>query len=97
MALLDFAREGDTVMICKHLFEHARRGDLPWIPLSELPREGRFVPPQRFRRDDGTEGACDFVVYCRACSFDRKNVDLVEEVVRGGLLHVADFMTRRAH
>jgi hypothetical protein len=91
MALMDFAKEGDTVMVCKHIFEAARAGNPP--VLSDLPRRGRFSPRREFVREDGTCGKYDFAIICRPClGMPPDSIDMIEETVRGGMLHVADFI-----
>jgi hypothetical protein len=86
-------RDGDTVMICRHLFERAARGllSLPW---KSVVWEGRFEH-RLFYRDDGSEGHCNYFVQCGPCSqMKRTEVDYIEEFWQNGHLHVADFCKR---
>lgn len=82
-------RDGDTVMLCNHIFEAACRGEQPFT--RDLKIEGRFSPPLSFNRDDGTAASASFHVRCRACaSVAVGNVDFVEEIHANGQLHPAD-------
>lgn len=83
--------EGDTVMICEHLYRRACNGhQIAW---GLAAWEGRYAPRQEFNREDGTAGACDFVVLCGRCALLPKSDPLlIEEVYLGGQLHVADRM-----
>lgn len=87
--------DGDVVMLCWHLFECAAKGhELSWKGLTW---HGRFEPAHPFRRMDGTEGACSFVMRCGTCAkLPETSVNYVEEVWRRGQLHVADFVKKKA-
>jgi hypothetical protein len=84
-------REGDTVMICKHLFETARRTlaiDWPNVRWSKQNR--------KFTREDGSTGMGDYYVRCRQCAAtDMARVAFIEETFLHGKLHVADFLNGR--
>jgi hypothetical protein len=83
-------REGDVVMVCRHIYEAATRGEL--LNWTRLKYKGRFEPPCRFNRNDGTSGQLDFAVACVPCSkLPSGEVDYIEERYRDGHLHVADF------
>ena len=83
-------REGDVVMVCRHVFESARRGNPPDLASLHWDKpEG----PRRFYRGDLTTGLYNFLAKCDACvSADPHSVVYVEEIFLGGLLHVADFL-----
>ena len=84
-------REGDVVMVCRHVFESARRGKPP--DLASLHWEKPETPKEFYRAVDGTAGRYNFLAKCDACvSADPHSVDYVEEIFLGGLLHVADFL-----
>ena len=88
--------DGDTVMICKHLYEQACRGEkIKWDGLNYM---GRFDPPRKFTREDSSEGHAEFFVSCRPCaSGDPHEVDYIEEIVMCGKLHVADRLAHVLH
>src|SRR5215469_14796543 len=77
-------REGDTVMVCKHLWD--RRPRSTWRNQRWLESDDPFI------REDGTEGQARFWVFGRACSpLDKRDVDFVEFIAMSGALHVANF------
>jgi hypothetical protein len=83
--------DAQVVMICHHLYERATRGllSIPWHSV----RWERFTPAKLFTREDGTEGKCDFTVWCWRCQkLPPTKVDYIEEVWSGGHLYVADFL-----
>jgi hypothetical protein len=85
-------REGDVVMICKHLYEAATRGEM--IAWRAVAWEGPFDPPQGFTREDGSTGRAHYGVECSACFKSSEPTDYIEEVYRNGQLHVADFQCK---
>lgn len=87
-------REGDVVMLCRHIFEDACQKALDganriFVPDSHW--SPRMTPPKQFEREDGTVGKADFVVACGVCR-SRREFDLVEEIWQDGRLHVADLL-----
>jgi hypothetical protein len=77
--------EGDTVMICRHLFEQARAGRFP-----VLEEASRQTGPFTLKREDGSVFTAQLLLSCHACN-NGPETDYIEEFVRGGKLHVADF------
>jgi len=87
--------EGDTVMLCRHIFDAARAGQLS-IQWDKVFVEV-YPEPRKFYRDDGTPGEAKFYVWCAQCSkLKPTERDFIEEFWQGGQLHVADFCKRRS-
>lgn len=83
-------QENDAVLVCDHLFKQPELfGSGPCA------FDGRFSPPVEFTRDDGSKGACHFLLVCPDCScLPNDQVSLVEAFWAERKLHVADFHRR---
>lgn len=84
-------RNGDVVMVCKHLYEQSSCRVVQQS-LSGAVISRRNIPRRPFIREDGTKGEYDFAALCKECSrLPRNQVDTIEQHYRAGRLLVADF------
>lgn len=72
-------KEGDHVLICKHVYENDYRGRLHWDKGGE------------FTRDDGTKGTCVAFLFCDPDRRrDPRSVDFIEYFWAKDKFHCCD-------
>ena len=91
-------RDGAVVMLCRHVYETACRGEqIDWESLTHRDLTTASAKDRETQREDGTKFECDHTFRCAECAgLTPHDVLYIEEVYRGGVLHVADFMRRTA-
>ena len=76
-------KEGEHLLVCKHVYEAT--------VARELPPHTMYSKAHTFRREDGTEGTVNWIIYCQTCKLLGNDADYIEYIWKDRQLHIADF------